>query len=86
MRRILDETAVERIRLSSIEPQHLDDDLLETWAANAPRTLPHLHLPLQSGDDGVLRRMGRRYLSAEYARVVDRAGARHSPASPSTPT
>ena len=75
VRRILDETAVERIRLSSIEPQHLDDDLLETWAANAPRTLPHLHLPLQSGDDGVLRRMGRRYLTAEYAGVVERARA-----------
>ncbi len=86
VRRILDETAVERIRLSSIEPQHLDDDLLETWAANAPRTLPHLHLPLQSGDDGVLRRMGRRYLSAEYARRR-RAGTQPpSPASPSTPT
>ncbi len=73
VRRILDETVVERIRLSSIEPQHVDDALLETWRAGAPRTLPHLHLPLQSGDDGVLRRMGRRYLTADYARVVDRA-------------
>jgi threonylcarbamoyladenosine tRNA methylthiotransferase MtaB len=73
VRRILDETTVERIRLSSIEPQHVDTGLLATWADGAPRTLPHLHLPLQSGDDGVLRRMGRRYVSADYARVVDRA-------------
>jgi len=73
VRRLLDETDVERIRLSSIEPQHLDDDLLQAWVDGAPRTLPHLHLPLQSGDDGVLRRMGRRYVSREYARVVDRA-------------
>ena len=73
VRRILDETAVERIRLSSIEPQHVDDELLTTWADGAPRTLPHLHLPLQSGDDGVLRRMGRRYLTPDYARVVERA-------------
>ena len=73
MRRILDETTVERIRLSSIEPQHVDDELLATWADGAPRTLPHLHLPLQSGDDGVLRRMGRRYDTADYARVVERA-------------
>ena len=66
---------VERIRLSSIEPQHVDDELLAAWVDGAPRTLPHLHLPLQSGDDGVLRRMGRRYLTADYARVVERARA-----------
>ena len=73
VRRILAETPVERIRLSSIEPQHVDDELLAAWVDGAPRTLPHLHLPLQSGDDGVLRRMGRRYLTADYARVVERA-------------
>jgi threonylcarbamoyladenosine tRNA methylthiotransferase MtaB len=73
VRRILAETAVERLRLSSIEPQHVDDELLATWVAGAPRTLPHLHLPLQSGDDGVLRRMGRRYVTADYTAVVARA-------------
>jgi len=72
VRRILHETDVERIRISSIEPQHLDDELLDAWVDGAPRTLPHVHLPLQSGDDGVLRRMGRRYDSADYARVVAR--------------
>jgi threonylcarbamoyladenosine tRNA methylthiotransferase MtaB len=72
VRRILDETEVERIRISSIEPQHVDDELLRVWADGAPRTLPHVHLPLQSGDDGVLHRMGRRYLSADYAGVVER--------------
>jgi threonylcarbamoyladenosine tRNA methylthiotransferase MtaB len=75
VRRILDETPVERIRISSIEPQHVDDELLAVWADGAPRTLPHVHLPLQSGDDGVLRRMGRRYESAEYRRVVERVRA-----------
>ena len=75
VRRILDETAVERIRLSSIEPQHVDDELLRVWSDGAPRTLPHVHLPLQSGDDRVLRRMGRRYSSADYASVVDRVRA-----------
>ncbi|HLA16402.1 MAG TPA: MiaB/RimO family radical SAM methylthiotransferase [Candidatus Limnocylindrales bacterium] len=73
VRRILGETSVERLRLSSIEPQHVDDGLLSAWRDGAPRTLPHLHLPLQSGDDGVLRRMGRRYDTAAYAAVVDRA-------------
>jgi threonylcarbamoyladenosine tRNA methylthiotransferase MtaB len=72
VRLILDETGVERIRLSSIEPQHVDDELLRVWSDGAPRTLPHLHLPLQSGDDGVLHRMGRRYLSADYADTVRR--------------
>ena len=78
VRRILDETAVERIRLSSIEPQHVDDELLAAWVDGAPRTLPHLHLPLQSGDDGVLRRMGRRYLTADYA-AHGRVGAGRHP-------
>jgi threonylcarbamoyladenosine tRNA methylthiotransferase MtaB len=76
VRRILVETEVERIRLSSIEPQHVDDDLLDAWlSAGAGRCLPHVHLPLQSGDDGVLRRMGRRYDTAFYAGVVARVRA-----------
>ena len=76
VRRILAETDVERIRLSSIEPQHVDDDLLEAWSTDgAGRCLPHVHLPLQSGDDGVLRRMGRRYDTAFYAGVVARIRA-----------
>lgn len=75
VRRILAETGVERLRLSSIEPQHVDDELLAAWVDGTPRTLPHVHLPLQSGDDGVLRRMGRRYLAADYARVVEQVRA-----------
>jgi threonylcarbamoyladenosine tRNA methylthiotransferase MtaB len=76
VRRILAETPVERIRLSSIEPQHVDDELLATWAGEGRgRCLPHVHLPLQSGDDGVLRRMGRRYDAATYAQVVGRVRA-----------
>jgi threonylcarbamoyladenosine tRNA methylthiotransferase MtaB len=76
VRRILAETPVERIRLSSIEPQHVGDDLMEAWTGpGAGRCLPHLHLPLQSGDDRVLRRMGRRYAAADYARTVERVRA-----------
>jgi threonylcarbamoyladenosine tRNA methylthiotransferase MtaB len=76
VRRILAETDVERLRLSSIEPQHVDVALLEAWAgAGVGRCLPHLHLPLQSGDDGVLRRMGRRYDTAGYAARVAAARA-----------
>jgi threonylcarbamoyladenosine tRNA methylthiotransferase MtaB len=76
VRRILSGTDVERIRLSSIEPQHVDDDLLAAWTIDgAGRCLPHVHLPLQSGDDGVLRRMGRRYDTTFYADLVARIRA-----------
>jgi threonylcarbamoyladenosine tRNA methylthiotransferase MtaB len=70
--RILAETPVERIRLSSIEPQHLTDELLAVWAGSAGRCLPHFHVPLQSGDDAILRRMGRRYDAASYREQVGR--------------
>ena len=70
--RLLAETRVERIRLSSIEPQHVTDELLAVWAASDRRCQPHFHIPLQSGDDAILRRMGRRYDTAAYARVIGR--------------
>ena len=72
VRRILAGTGVERVRLSSIEPQHLTDDLLDVWARSAGRCLPHFHVPLQSGDDTILRRMGRRYDTRSYAALVER--------------
>jgi threonylcarbamoyladenosine tRNA methylthiotransferase MtaB len=72
IRRVLSDTDVERIRLSSIEPQHVDDELLDVWRGSNGRCLPHFHLPLQSGDDGVLHRMGRRYDTAGYAATVAR--------------
>jgi threonylcarbamoyladenosine tRNA methylthiotransferase MtaB len=56
---------VERLRLSSIELNHLSDDLIAALRETAPASL-HLHVPLQSGDDGVLRAMGRRYSAAQY--------------------
>jgi threonylcarbamoyladenosine tRNA methylthiotransferase MtaB len=75
VRRILAETPIERIRLSSIEPQHVTDELLAVWAGSEGRCLPHLHIPLQSGDDAILRRMGRRYDAALYGQTVQRIRA-----------
>ena len=72
IRRILAETPVERLRLSSIEAQHVSDDLLDVWASSGGRCLPHFHIPLQAGDDGVLRRMGRRYDTASYGALIRR--------------
>jgi threonylcarbamoyladenosine tRNA methylthiotransferase MtaB len=56
---------VERLRLSSIEVNHLTDELVAALRETATAS-PHLHVPLQSGDDDVLRTMGRRYTSAQY--------------------
>ena len=62
---------VARIRLSSIEVNHLSRRLCEALAH--ARVCPHLHVPLQSGDDGVLRAMRRRYDLATYARRIELA-------------
>ena len=58
---------VERLRLSSIEVNHVDDDLVAALV-ETPTVSPHLHVPLQSGDDGVLHAMGRRYTTAQFER------------------
>jgi threonylcarbamoyladenosine tRNA methylthiotransferase MtaB len=62
-----------RIRLSSLEPQHADDNLLALMAASKGRLCAHLHLPLQSGCDRTLEAMGRLYDTAFFARCVARA-------------
>lgn len=64
---------VARVRLSSIEVNHVTRHLCETLAH--PRIAPHLHVPLQSGDDRVLADMRRRYRSAEYLRRIELARA-----------
>jgi threonylcarbamoyladenosine tRNA methylthiotransferase MtaB len=58
---------LERLRLSSIEVNHVDDALVAALT-ETPNVAPHLHVPLQSGDDGVLRAMGRRYTAAQFER------------------
>ncbi|MGN6377428.1 MAG: MiaB/RimO family radical SAM methylthiotransferase [Gaiellales bacterium] len=63
-----------RVRLSSIEVNHLTDRLIDALAH--PGVASHLHVPLQSGDDGVLRAMRRRYAAQGFLRAVERARAR----------
>ena len=74
IRRLLDETPVERLRLSSVEPMDWTDDLLDL-AASSPRVAKHVHAPLQSGSDGVLRRMHRKYRPRHYEDRVRKARA-----------
>jgi threonylcarbamoyladenosine tRNA methylthiotransferase MtaB len=56
---------VERVRLSSVEVIHVKDSLLRALAEE-PKICPHLHVPMQSGDDSVLAAMGRHYTAAEF--------------------
>ncbi|HTU86182.1 MAG TPA: tRNA (N(6)-L-threonylcarbamoyladenosine(37)-C(2))-methylthiotransferase MtaB [Solirubrobacteraceae bacterium] len=60
---------VERVRLSSVEVIHVKNSLLEALATE-PKVCPHLHVPMQSGDDDVLRAMGRHYTAAEYLEAI----------------
>lgn len=69
--RILDQTGVARLRLSSLAPWTLNPSLLALWGD--PRLCRHLHLSLQSGSDAVLRRMRRPYTTARYAGAVEMA-------------
>ena len=68
---VLAETPVERLRLSSIEPEDFDPDLLALWGRHPGRLCRHFHLALDSGCDATLRRMRRRYTPAEFAGLVD---------------
>jgi threonylcarbamoyladenosine tRNA methylthiotransferase MtaB len=61
---------VERVRLSSVEVIHLRDSLVRALAEE-PKICPHLHVPMQSGDDEVLHDMGRHYTIAEYQSIVN---------------
>jgi threonylcarbamoyladenosine tRNA methylthiotransferase MtaB len=70
MRALLRETSVPRIRMSSVQPQDLDVALIELW--EDPRLCRHYHLALQSGSEGVLGRMRRRYSEDEYRHAVSR--------------
>jgi len=68
---LLRETEISRIRVSSLEPEDFRLEWLELW--QNPRMCRHLHLPMQSGSDNILRRMARRYKSARYQTIITTA-------------
>jgi threonylcarbamoyladenosine tRNA methylthiotransferase MtaB len=72
---LLAETDIARLRLSSVEPLDWSDELLEV-VASEPRIARHVHAPLQSGSDRILRRMYRRYRARHYADRLLRARRR----------
>ncbi|HEV2419771.1 MAG TPA: tRNA (N(6)-L-threonylcarbamoyladenosine(37)-C(2))-methylthiotransferase MtaB [Terriglobia bacterium] len=69
LERILVETAIRRIRISSIEPMDVHPALIRL-VATEPRLADHFHVPLQSGSDRILRQMNRRYWTAQYAERI----------------
>jgi threonylcarbamoyladenosine tRNA methylthiotransferase MtaB len=70
LRRILDETGVERLRISSIEPMDVTEELIAFFGSSA-RMAQHFHMPLQSGCDRVLAAMHRWYRAEHYARRME---------------
>jgi threonylcarbamoyladenosine tRNA methylthiotransferase MtaB len=64
-----------RYRLSSLEPTEITEALLALMA-ESPAIMPYLHIPLQSGDDRILKKMNRRYPAATFAQVVEQSVAR----------
>ncbi|WP_020559889.1 tRNA (N(6)-L-threonylcarbamoyladenosine(37)-C(2))-methylthiotransferase MtaB [Thiofilum flexile] len=76
VQRILTETAIPRIRFASVEPWDLPPDFFTLFSN--PRLMPHMHLPIQSGSDSVLRRMARRCKTTEFSELVQQA-RRHNP-------
>jgi threonylcarbamoyladenosine tRNA methylthiotransferase MtaB len=68
---IAERSPIRRIRISSLDPEELSDGIIEIMASN-PIFCPHLHLPLQAGEDGTLARMRRRYTAAQFRERVER--------------
>lgn len=68
---ILEQTDVKRLRLSSIECHEISDEIIGLMKSN-PRFVPHLHIPLQAGDDTILRGMRRRYNTRQFENNINR--------------
>jgi len=74
IRAILNQTSLEKLRISSVEPMDWTDELIEL-VATSPRIAKHAHVPLQSGSDAVLRRMHRKYRPWHYREKIEKIHA-----------
>ena len=68
LQRVLAETNIKRLRVSSLQAHEITLDLLRLW--NEPRLCPHFHIPLQSGSDTILKSMRRRYDTVQFAETI----------------
>lgn len=71
LRAILEQTAIEKLRISSVEPMDWTNEVIEL-VASSPRICKHAHVPLQSGSDKILRKMHRKYRPWHYADRIER--------------
>jgi len=71
IRAILEQTSLEKLRISSVEPMDWSDELI-ALVAGSPRIAKHAHLPMQSGSDAVLRRMHRKYRPWHYREKIEK--------------
>ena len=72
LRQVLIQTDIPRIRVSSLQPPEIEDDLLSIWNnEGANRLCPHFHMPLQSGSDNILRQMRRTYSPKDFLQKID---------------
>lgn len=70
LRRLNEVQGIERYRISSIEPNLLTEEIID-WIASGTKFQPHFHIPLQTGSDALLRRVGRRYDTELFAQRID---------------
>jgi threonylcarbamoyladenosine tRNA methylthiotransferase MtaB len=75
LRKISAVPGLSRVRLSSLEPGDVTDELLDTYAEH-PNLMPHLHLPLQSGSEKILARMRRQYTVAQFTEAIAKINRR----------
>ena len=85
LKRLNDIEGIERYRISSIEPNLITEEIID-WIASGTKFQPHFHIPLQSGSDTILKRVGRRYTTDFFADRIDFIRSRMDPATGDTTT
>ena len=85
LKRLNDIEGIERYRISSIEPNLITEEIVD-WIASGTKFQPHFHIPLQSGSDTILKRVGRRYTTDFFADRIDFIRSRMDPEAGDTTT
>jgi threonylcarbamoyladenosine tRNA methylthiotransferase MtaB len=76
LEKLVNDSAVPRLRLSSVDPEEVGDDIVELMSQPGTILCPHLHVPIQSVDDDILRRMRRRYTRLRLTKMLETWGSK----------